>query len=131
MLLKIPYPIPSTGLSIPFFLYAETSLSNGRAMVQAVSRRPLNTEAQVCVWVSPCGIRSTKVALGQVFSAFFSFPRPYHSTMALSTHIYHLGDEQQSRWQPHSIDTTSLSILSTLRKVKREVVLIADFLYFV
>jgi hypothetical protein len=79
MLLKIPYPIPSTGLSIPFF-YTQKPL--------AVSRRPLNAEARVCVWVSPCGIRSTKVALGQVFLRVLQFSPTisfYHGF--LHTHI--------------------------------------------
>jgi hypothetical protein len=39
----------------------------GRAMVQAVSRRPLTAEAWVRSWVSPCRILVDKVALGQVF----------------------------------------------------------------
>jgi hypothetical protein len=33
------------------------------------------------------GFMVDKVALGQVFSEFFCFPCPYHSTFVLHTHI--------------------------------------------
>jgi hypothetical protein len=61
----------------------------GRAMAQAVSRRPLTTDARVRSRVSPCGIFVVdKVALGQVF------PYQFHSTGAplygkTKNHIHH------------------------------------------
>jgi hypothetical protein len=42
----------------------------GRAMAQAVSRRPLTAETRV----SPCGICGGQSALGQVFPRLLRFP---------------------------------------------------------
>jgi hypothetical protein len=59
-----------------------------RAMAQVVSHRPLTAEAQVCAWVSLCGICGEQACTGPGF--FFSstvFSCQYHSTMALHTHI--------------------------------------------
>jgi hypothetical protein len=53
-------------------------------MTQAVSRHPLTTEA----WVSPRGICGGQSGNGTGFSLSSSvFPCPYHSTVALHTHI--------------------------------------------
>jgi hypothetical protein len=47
----------------------------GRAMAQAVSRRPLTAEARVRSRVSPCGIFG-----GQIGTVTGFFPRVFHST---------------------------------------------------
>jgi hypothetical protein len=47
--------------------YERKSLRIGRAMVQAVSRRPLTVVARVRARVSPVGYVVDSVALGQVF----------------------------------------------------------------
>jgi hypothetical protein len=65
-------------------------MSLGRAMAQAVSRRPLTEQARE----SPRGIAVAKVALGQVLSEFFGFPPASIIPSWLSIRIYHLGDEQ-------------------------------------
>jgi hypothetical protein len=44
-----------------------SAVYRGRAMAQAVSRRPLTAEARVRARVNPCGICGGKVVLGQVF----------------------------------------------------------------
>jgi hypothetical protein len=46
----------------------------GRAMVQAVSRRPLTAAAWVRAQVNPVGFVVEKAALRQVFSEFFCVP---------------------------------------------------------
>jgi hypothetical protein len=43
-------------------------LFKGRAMAQAISRRPSTAEARVRPRVSPCGICGEKVTLGEIFS---------------------------------------------------------------
>jgi hypothetical protein len=51
------------------------TLSGGRAMAQAVSRRPLTAEARVRSQFSPCGICSGQSGTGTGFSPeYFSFP---------------------------------------------------------
>jgi hypothetical protein len=60
----------------------------GRAMAQAVSRRPLTAEARVRARVNPCGICGGQSGTGTGFSLSSSvFPCRYHSTVALQTHI--------------------------------------------
>jgi hypothetical protein len=60
----------------------------GRAMAQAVCRRPLNVEAGVCARVSPCGICGGQSGTGTGFPpSSLVFPFQYHSTIALQTHI--------------------------------------------
>jgi hypothetical protein len=46
----------------------------GRAMAQAVSRRPLTAEARVRARVNPCGICGGQSGTGQVLSEYFGFP---------------------------------------------------------
>jgi hypothetical protein len=45
----------------------------GRAMAQAVSRRPLTAAARVRAHVNPVGFMAEKVALGQVFIRVLQF----------------------------------------------------------
>jgi hypothetical protein len=55
----------------------------GRAMAQAVSRRPLTSEALVRFWVSPCGICGGQSDAGTGFFPELSvFPCQFHSTGA-------------------------------------------------
>jgi hypothetical protein len=66
-------------------LHGIFSVPNGRAIAQAVSRRPSPTAALVRVQVRLCGFVVDKVALEQVFSEYFGFPcqfsfhRQFHS----------------------------------------------------
>jgi hypothetical protein len=60
----------------------------GRAMAEAVSRRPLTAEDRVRAQVNPCGIYGGQSGTGTGFSPSFSvFPCQYHSTVSLQTHI--------------------------------------------
>jgi hypothetical protein len=53
-------------------------------MTQAVCRQPLNAEAWVYTWVSPCGICGGQSGTGTRFSpSSLDFPCQYHSIMAL------------------------------------------------
>jgi hypothetical protein len=55
----------------------------GRAMTQAVSRRPPTAETRVRSWVSPCGICGGRSGTGTSFSPSTSvFPCQYYSTGA-------------------------------------------------
>jgi hypothetical protein len=66
----------------------------GRAMAQAVSRRPLTAESRIRARVNPCGICDGESGTGTGFSPSSSvFPCQYHSTVVLHTHILS-GDEQ-------------------------------------
>jgi hypothetical protein len=61
---------------------------SGRAMAQAVSRRPLTAESWVRARVYPCGICGGQSGTGAGFSPSFSvFPCQYNSTVVLCTHI--------------------------------------------
>jgi hypothetical protein len=63
--------------------------SYGHAIAQAVSDRPLITEAQIRTWVSPCGICGGQSGTGTGFSLSSSvFPCQYHSTTALHLIIW-------------------------------------------
>jgi hypothetical protein len=56
---------------------------NGRAMAQAVSRRPLTAETRVRSRVGPCGICGGQSGTGTGFSASTSaFPCQFYSTGA-------------------------------------------------
>jgi hypothetical protein len=56
---------------------------SGRAMAQAVSRRPLTAEARVQSRVSPCGICGGQSSTGTGFSPITSVvPCQFHSTGA-------------------------------------------------
>jgi hypothetical protein len=60
----------------------------GRAMAQAVSRRPLTTEARVRARVIPCWICGGQSVTGTGLSPSSSvFHCQYHSTVALHSHI--------------------------------------------
>jgi hypothetical protein len=61
--------------------------TEGPAMAQAVSRRPLTAEARVCPGSIDVGFVVDKLALGQIFLQVLRFPCQYHSTVALQTHI--------------------------------------------
>jgi hypothetical protein len=66
----------------------EVNSSEGPAMAQVVSRRPLTAEARVRARVNPCGICGGQSGTGTGFSFSFSvFPCQYHSTVAVQTHI--------------------------------------------
>jgi hypothetical protein len=57
-------------------------------MAQAVSRRPLTTEARIRARFNPCGICGGRSGTGTGFSPSSSvFPCQYNSTVALQTHI--------------------------------------------
>jgi hypothetical protein len=68
----------------------------GRAMAQAVSRRPLTAEALVRGWSIHVGFVVDKVALGQFFLRVLRFALPL-SFHRCSPYPYHLGDEQYVR----------------------------------
>jgi hypothetical protein len=60
----------------------------GRAMAQAVSRRPLMAESRVRTRVNPCGIFGGQSGTGAGFSPSSSaFPCQYHSIVSLYTHV--------------------------------------------
>jgi hypothetical protein len=64
-------------------LCAEHHFLNGRAMVQAVNRRPVTAEARVRSLVSPCGICGEQSGTGTGFSpSTLDFPSQFHSTGA-------------------------------------------------
>jgi hypothetical protein len=71
------------------------TVSYGRAMTQAVSRRPITTEATVRTWVSSCEI------CGGQSGTETGFP------VNISMLIYHVGDEQYARWWPQFRDVVS------------------------
>jgi hypothetical protein len=58
-----------------------------RALTQAVSRWLPNVVVQVCIW-QHVGFMVDKAALGQVFSAYFSFPcqSSFHQFLHLHNH---------------------------------------------
>jgi hypothetical protein len=70
-------------------------------MAQVVSHQPLTVKAQVCAWVSLCGICDGQ---RQVFLWVlqFSLPTSFHQG---STLIYNLVDKQQACWWPQIRDT--------------------------
>jgi hypothetical protein len=84
----------SEGVLYPRYTSVSASLPNyewtvGRAMAQAVSRRPLNVECRVRARVNPCEICGRKSGTGTGFSPSSSvFPLSvHHSTVVLHTHI--------------------------------------------
>jgi hypothetical protein len=57
-------------------------------MAQAVSHRPLISEAWIGAWVIPCGIYDGQSGTGTGFSqSYFVFSCQYHSTVALHAHV--------------------------------------------
>jgi hypothetical protein len=61
---------------------------NGRAIVQAVSRRLLTAEARVCARICPYGICGGQSYTGTDFLRVIRFSTcQYHSTVALHTRI--------------------------------------------
>jgi hypothetical protein len=72
----------------PWLLARYLTWRGSSAMVLAVSRRSLTAEAWARNWFCPCGICSGQSGIGTGFSkSSLTFPRQYHSTMALHTHI--------------------------------------------
>jgi hypothetical protein len=75
-------------LKQPWFFTSEIEIKKqdgilGRAMDQAVIRRPFTAKARVPSWVSPCGICGGQSGTGTGFSPSTSvFPRQFHSTGA-------------------------------------------------
>jgi hypothetical protein len=67
-------------------------IPEGRAMAQAVSRRPLTTEAQVRACVNPCGIYGGQSGTRQVFLRVLRFSPVNIISPRLSTLVYHVGD---------------------------------------
>jgi hypothetical protein len=62
----------------------------GRSLAQAVSRRLPTAAARLQTRVWSCGILSwTKVALGQVVSENFDFPRPSTFHLLLHNHLHY------------------------------------------
>jgi hypothetical protein len=65
-----------------------TPAVGGRTIAQAVSRRPLASEARVCSRVSPCGTCDEQSGTSTGFSPSSSvFLRQYHSTVTPHTYI--------------------------------------------
>jgi hypothetical protein len=65
-----------------------TNMYLGRAMAQAVSRRPLTAEDRIHSLVSTCGICGGQGGTGAGFSpSSWDLLCHYHSTVALQTHI--------------------------------------------
>jgi hypothetical protein len=69
----------------------------GRAVAQAVSRRPLTAESQVRARVNPCGICGGQSGAGTGFLRFIRFYPVNNIPPSFSIPIYHLGDEQYVR----------------------------------
>jgi hypothetical protein len=98
----------------PDFLFASDYVRQlGRAMVQAVSRRPLTADAQVRARVSQCGICGEPSVTGTDFStSSLVFLCQYHSTVALRTHVssrrWTIG-----RWWPQFRDSLTTSTWTT------------------
>jgi hypothetical protein len=64
----------------------------GRVMAQAVSHRLFTAEARVRARVGSSGICGGLIGTGTGFSSIFSvFPRQYHSTVVLHTHLSSAG----------------------------------------
>jgi hypothetical protein len=70
------------------------SCTVGRTMAQAVSYRPLTTEARVRYRVSPCGICGAQSGTGIGFSPSSSVSPVNVIPPWLSLLMYHVGDEQ-------------------------------------
>jgi hypothetical protein len=89
------------GSWIAITLTKSSKMESGRAMAQAVSRRPPTAEARVQSRVSPCGICGGQSGSGTGFSPSTSvFPCQFHSTGVpllgkmkktdhLSLHLHH------------------------------------------
>jgi hypothetical protein len=73
---QTPYISPSEDSSVSetYTATCSKSVSQGRAMAQAVSRRPPTAEARVRSQVSPWNLWWTKWHWDKVFSEFFGFP---------------------------------------------------------
>jgi hypothetical protein len=62
--------------------------TSGRAMAQAVNRRPLTAESRLHARVNPCGICGGQSGTATGFSLSSSvFSCQYHSTVVLHTHV--------------------------------------------
>jgi hypothetical protein len=71
-------------------------MARGRAMAQAVSRRPLNAEARVRPRFNLVEFVVDKAALGHVFLRVLRFS-PVSIIPPSLSNSYHLGDEQYVR----------------------------------
>jgi hypothetical protein len=72
----------------------EVGCKGGRAMAQAVSRRPLTAESRVRIRVNPCGICGVQSGTTTGFSPSSSVLPVNIIPPSLSILIYHTGDEQ-------------------------------------
>jgi hypothetical protein len=89
----------------------------GRAMAQAVSRRPLTGEARVRAQVSPCGISGllsdTRTGLSEFFG--FSLPIPFHRGSPYSHFIWRMSRPVGGRsleTQSHPINMNKVTKLT-------------------
>jgi hypothetical protein len=77
-------------------------LGIGRAIAQSVSHQLLTAEAVVRTQGSPCGIcRAHGGTEWGFFPSFSVVPLQHHSTVALRSLMYHLGDGQRQALITH------------------------------
>jgi hypothetical protein len=82
------------------------TILKGCVMAQTVSRQPLTTEAQVHVWVSPCGICGGQSGTGAGLLRVRWFLPVSIIPPWLFMLIYHLGDEQYAHLWPQFRDVS-------------------------
>jgi hypothetical protein len=78
-------------------MYCIIILYNGRAMAQAVSRRPLTTETGVRARANPCGICGGQIGTGTCFSPSSSVVPCQYNSFRRSSILISSGDEQYVR----------------------------------
>jgi hypothetical protein len=97
------------GLILPQYIYFRDRLA------QAVSRRPLTAEAWVGVQVNQYRICDVPSGTGTGFCSGSSVFPCHHHSIVFSILMYHLGDEQYSRWWPQFRDIGSSDQCDTTR----------------
>jgi hypothetical protein len=102
LIFKIPNKRVTLDMNIEYCLQCKNKCI-GCAMAQAVSCRPLTTEAQVCSWVNPYGLYGGQSGAGTGFP-----PSSSASPVNIIPPALHLGEEQQAHWWPQSRDIVSL-----------------------